>query len=115
MNELIPLHSQTIDGSTVETVSARELYEALGLDKSNWSRWTKQNIVNNPFAVVNNDYVGFVIMTNGNETTDYALVTDVADVLEISNANPSRFNLDEAGVHKMYISYPSGVRHHDER
>ena len=79
--QLIPLHSQTIDGSTVETVSARELYEALGLDKSNWSRWTKQNIVNNPFAVVNNDYVGFVIMTNGNETTDYALVIDFAKKL----------------------------------
>ena len=38
----------------------------------------------------------------------YFCLTDVADVLEISNANPSRFNLDEAGVHKMYISYPSG-------
>ena len=81
MTQLIPLHSQTINGSTVETVSARELYEALGLDKSNWSRWTKQNIVNNPFAVVNNDYVGFVIMTNGNETTDYALVIDFAKKL----------------------------------
>ena len=40
----------------------------------------------------------------------YFCLTDVADVLEISNANPSRFNLDEAGVHKMYISYPSGSK-----
>ena len=78
MNELIKLQPQTINGNTIETVNAKELYEALGLDKSNWSRWTKQNIVNNPFAVENNDYVGFVIMTNGNETTDYALVI-VAD------------------------------------
>lgn len=30
-------------------------------------------------------------------------LTDVASVLEISNANPSRFKLSEAGVHKMYI------------
>lgn len=35
---------------------------------------------------------------------------DVARVLEISNANPSRFNLSEAGVHKMYISYDSGKK-----
>ena len=40
----------------------------------------------------------------------YFCLVDVADVLEISNANPSRFNLDEAGVHKMYISYPSGSK-----
>ncbi len=37
-------------------------------------------------------------------------LTDVATILEISNANPSRFNLDETGVHKMYISYPSGTK-----
>lgn len=81
MNELIKLQPQSINGQSVETVSARELYEALGLDKSNWARWTKQNIVNNPFAVNNSDYVGFVIMTNGNETTDYALVIDFAKKL----------------------------------
>ena len=81
MNELIPLQLQTIDGNAVETVSAREMYDTLGLDKSNWSRWTKKNILNNPFAVENNDYVGFVIMTNGNETTDYALTIDFAKKL----------------------------------
>ena len=81
MNELITLQLQTIDGNAVETVSAREMYDTLGLDKSNWSRWTKKNILNNPFAVENNDYVGFVIMTNGNETTDYALTIDFAKKL----------------------------------
>ena len=81
MNELIPLHSQTINGNAVETVSARELYTQLGLDKSNWARWTKQNIVANPFALENKDWVGFVIMTNGNETTDYALTLDLAKKL----------------------------------
>ena len=40
----------------------------------------------------------------------YFCLTDVATILEISNANPSRFSLDEAGVHKMYISYPSGSK-----
>ncbi len=37
-------------------------------------------------------------------------LTDVAGILGLGNANPSRFNLDEAGVHKMYISYPSGAK-----
>ena len=81
MNELIPLQPQTINGNAVETVSARELYEALGLDKSHWSRWTKKNILNNQFAVENSDYVGFAIVVNGNETTDYALVIDFAKKL----------------------------------
>lgn len=65
MNELIKLQPQTINGNTVETVSARELYEQLGLDKSNWSRWSKSNIIDNPFALENVDFVGFVIMTKG--------------------------------------------------
>lgn len=81
MDQLITLQPQTIDGNTVETVSARELYTQLGLDKSNWARWAKQNIVANPFALENKDWVGFVIMTNGNETTDYALTLDLAKKL----------------------------------
>ena len=81
MQELISLQPQPINGNTVETVSARELYEQLGLDKSNWSRWSKSNIVDNPFAVENSDYVGFVIMTNGNETTDFAVTIDLAKKL----------------------------------
>ena len=39
----------------------------------------------------------------------YFCLTDVADVLEISNANPSRFSLDEAGVHKMYTPTNGGI------
>ena len=66
---IVQLKLQTINGNAIETVSAHEMYDTLGLDKSNWSRWTKKNILNSPFAVENNDCVGFVIMTNGNETT----------------------------------------------
>ena len=81
MHGLIPLHLQTINGDAVETVSARELYEQLGLDKSHWSRWSKANIVDNPFALENVDYVGFAIVANGNETTDFALTIDLAKKL----------------------------------
>ena len=34
----------------------------------------------------------------------------LTDVLEISNANPSRFSLDEKGVHKMYTPTKGGVQ-----
>lgn len=81
MNELIKLQPQTINGNAVETVSARELYEQLGLDKSHWSRWSKTNIVDNPFALENVDYVGFAIVANGNETTDFALTVELAKKL----------------------------------
>lgn len=35
-------------------------------------------------------------------------LTDVADILEIKNANPTRFNLAEKGVHKMYTPTAGG-------
>ena len=37
-------------------------------------------------------------------------LTDVCLALSISNANSSRFKFNEAGVHKMYISFPSGKK-----
>ena len=40
----------------------------------------------------------------------YFCLPDVATVLEISNANPSRFNLDEKGIHKMYTPTSGGVQ-----
>jgi phage anti-repressor protein len=49
-------------------VSAKELYLILGYDKSNWSSWYKKNIVENDFAIENEDWIGFVLTTNGNET-----------------------------------------------
>ena len=71
MQELIKISHESKTGK--ESVSARELYEFLGLDKSNYSRWSKQNIEENEFAEKGEDYQGFVIVTNGNETRDYAL------------------------------------------
>lgn len=72
MKELIKISER--EGKQV--VSARELYIGLGLDKSNWSRWATQNIVEDDFFKENEDWVGFVTMTNGNETKDYAITND---------------------------------------
>ena len=69
MNELIKITEQ----NGKKAVSARELYEFLGYDLSNWKRWYTKNIEKNEFATENEDWVGFVTMTNGNETQDFAL------------------------------------------
>ena len=40
----------------------------------------------------------------------YFCLPDVATILEISNANPSRFDIDEKGVHKMYTPTNGGMQ-----
>lgn len=69
-NEIIKINT---DETGNKIVSAREMYEKLGLAKSQFSRWAKQNIVENPFAIESEDWEGFDIMLNGNQTTDFAL------------------------------------------
>ena len=71
MNELIKI-------DTDNKTTARELYEFLQLDRSNWSRWAKSNIDDNAFYQEGTDWWGFVTMTNGNETKDYRLTIDFA-------------------------------------
>lgn len=80
MTELITI-TQNEQGLSVP--SARELFEFLGFEKSNWSRWSKKNIVNNPFALEGTDWTGFVTMTNGNQTSDYAISLDFAKKLSM--------------------------------
>lgn len=74
MNELI----KVVESNGKQAVSARELYERLGYDLSNWKRWYQKNIINNSFAVEDEDYVGFVTMTSGNNVQDFALSIDFA-------------------------------------
>jgi phage anti-repressor protein len=68
-------------------VSARELYEFLGYDKSQWSRWYQKNIIENDFADENIDYQTFDIMSNGNPTKDFALSIDFAKELSMLTRN----------------------------
>jgi anti-repressor protein len=60
-------------------VSARELYEFLELDKSQWARWTKKNI--EEIFEENQEYQRLDIVSNGNNTTEYILKLDVAKEL----------------------------------
>lgn len=74
----IAITKQDINGAEVNSVLARDLYDSLGLDKSQFSRWSKKNIINNEFAHEDSDYVVVDIMSNGKNITDYALTLDFA-------------------------------------
>lgn len=80
MQELIKVATNA-EGRQV--VSARELYEYLGLNKAAFSRWSKKNIEENPFSLKGEDWEGFNIVLNGNETKDYALSIDFAKRLSM--------------------------------
>lgn len=66
-----------------QVVSARELYEFLGFNKTQWARWSKSNVSDNPFAVENEDWVGVRHNVEGNETMDYAISIDFAKRLSM--------------------------------
>lgn len=80
MEELIKVATNA-QGSQV--VSAKELHDFLGFDKSQWSRWAKKNIVDNLFAIENEDWVGFDIVSKGNKTKDYAISLDFSKRLSM--------------------------------
>lgn len=74
MNELIKVTEK--DGKQI--VSARELYKVLELADGQFSRWAKTNVIENPYAIENEDWVGFDIDVEGNSTKDYAIVLPFA-------------------------------------
>jgi anti-repressor protein len=75
MNELIKLN--TSEGGK-KTVSAKELYLGLGLNKTNWSRWYPKNIYGNDFFREGIDYIGVRHNDEGNETIDFAISLEFA-------------------------------------
>lgn len=59
-----------------QAVDAKDLYEALGLNPTQWARWSKQNIQENPFALKGMDYGVYDSMANtqgGRPTVNYLL------------------------------------------
>ena len=79
MQEVIKIH----EVNQKQVFSAKELYDFLGLDKSNWKRWYEKNITQNPFAIETLDFWGFVIKTSGNETKDFWITIDFAKRLSM--------------------------------
>ena len=66
-----------------QLVSARELYEFLGLDKTHWKRWSDKNIVDDDLFKEKEEWTGLAIMANGNETKDYIITIDMAKELSM--------------------------------
>ena len=89
MNELIPLQPQTINGNTVETVSARELHEFLG-NGDMFANWIKHRVEKYGF-VENQDFVSFLVATKkpngGRPSQEYFITLDMAKQLAMVENN----------------------------
>ena len=94
MNELMNTTNQTpieialgVDKDGMTT--ARKLYEFLAMDKSHYSMWYKQNIIDNAFAAENEDYFPFAINgeCGGQTSKDAKLTADFAKKLSMTAKN----------------------------
>ena len=87
MTQLIPLHSQTIDGNAVETVNARELHAFLEV-RSKFADWIKNRISEYDF-VENQDFVRFHKKMEANNATliEYHITLDMAKELSMVERN----------------------------
>ena len=87
MNELIPLHSQTINGNAVETVSARELHTFVG-SKQEFSNWIKNRVEKYGF-VENVDFLIILSKTpnGGRPSQEYFITLDMAKQLAMVENN----------------------------
>lgn len=92
MNEVEKAETRTpieiaLDIDSEGMTTARKLYEFLGLNPSNYSKWCKANIIGNEFATENEDYWVFVPQEEnplgGRPTTDYRLTAHFAKKLSI--------------------------------
>ena len=86
MNELIPLHPQTINGNAVETVSARELHTFVE-SKRQFADWIRNRIEKYGF-VENVDYVTFSQnCEKGRPSQEYFITLDMAKQLAMVENN----------------------------
>ena len=104
MNELVKI---TTDSNGKKAVSAKELYEKLGYDLSQWPRWHKKNITNNEFAMEGVDYQTLRLnVEKGRPSSDFALSIDFAKRLSMmarteSGEEVRRYFIE---VEKKYVS-----------
>ena len=89
MNELIPLHPQTINGTPTETVSARELHTFVE-SKQDFSTWIKNRIEKYGF-VENVDYLLHKIVeqtpSGAKHKIEYYITLDIAKQLTMVENN----------------------------
>lgn len=87
---MIPVLDNVLDRQSKPGVSARRLYDFLQLNTVHWARWTKRNILQNPYAIEHEDWeIGFhpsgenpiEAKASGRPTQDYVLSLDLAKKL----------------------------------
>ena len=75
MKELIKI---TTNEEGKKLVSARELYDGLGLQRTNRKNWCAKNIENNDFFKENVDWIGCMVNIQGNDCKDFAITLEFA-------------------------------------
>lgn len=81
MNNLINVKTIIINETSINSVSARELYIGLGLSPNNWTEWYKTNIINNEFFTQGIDFELLLIMRSADSPKppqDFAISIDFA-------------------------------------
>jgi hypothetical protein len=87
-----------IKNDRFEAVLARELCEKIGLDLTNWSRWVRTNILENPFAIEGEDWEYFDPMTseknvNGTFQGDNSIIPSGSQYFEGSEKSDKKGSL----------------------
>lgn len=111
MNELIPLHLQTINGNAVETVNARELHTFVG-SKQEFANWIKNRIEKYNF-VENQDFLIVLSKTSngGRPSQEYFITLDMAKQLAMVENNTKGMQ-----VRKYFIECERKLTmHYDQR
>ena len=68
----LPISESQIGLVSVKAVSARALYRNLGMNPTQWARWSCANIEENPFASRDEDWIAFDIMSSANSSNPMA-------------------------------------------
>ena len=98
MQELIKISKHKVGNSFVKTISARELYQELGLSKTNFSKWIKVNLLDNPFFTENIDFITTRIKYESakdiiKEIEDYQVTIDTAKHLAMLSKTEKAYNI----------------------
>lgn len=89
MNNLIQITKNTINGSEINSVKAREIYDYLGLAKGQFSRWIKSAIEKYDF-IQDEDYV-ITIDMNVEGAKGYIVTLDMAkELCMVSNTEKGK-------------------------
>lgn len=94
-----------IDKDTKCPITARRVYQELGLNNTHWKRWYQKNVVNNPFALDGIDYEGFATMASGNETQDFVITPEFAVKLCMLSRTPKG-----EFIRNKYINIVKGIK-----